>query len=254
MIIGQYMETFLNQSFSLQVPFEYVLNLPLDQWKEEWFDACNPRAMLPIKIVLTLLQGSACTKTVKQWTQFMNDIHNPHLDDESRDMNSKRVLFDILDSGYVHLPCLAWLINQLHWENCLQLCIEVFGEGQADSKVSEKYREIELAIMKENLFRHYADLQKLFTCVFSTSSSTFATEHRVQTLGHVVRIANIVLSGKMSRCPSPAAVDKIVAQGLLAHVIKDFPRPHDAQAQEILRKIVTSKLPCPPWMLLVSCW
>jgi hypothetical protein len=258
MILGQYTDAFLNHSFSLQVPFEYVTGLPLDQWKEEWFDACNPRAMLPIKNVLSLLQGTSCAKTVKKWANYMNDIHNPHLDDASRDVNSKRVLFDILDSGYVHLPCLAWLINRLDWEHCLRLCVEVFGEGETDDKVSEKYRDVEAAIMKENLFRHYADLQRLFTHVFSidaqAAGSRIAPEHRTQTLAHVVRLTHIILSGKMQPMPTSPAVTKITGQGYLAHIVSIENARQNPAAQELLRKLVRSGLPCPSWMELVSCW
>jgi hypothetical protein len=256
-ILGQYMHVFLNRSFPLQVPFEYVASLPLDQWKEEWFDACNPRAMLPIKDVLHLLQGTKCIKAVKQWTQYMNDIHNPHLDDVSRERLSKQVLHEILDSGYVFLPCLAWLIDRLEWDQCLALCEEVFGRGEVDAKVSEKYREIESAIMKENLFRHYSDLQDLFSSIFSHESSrseaSRSESHREATMRHVVRLTHMYLSRSVKPLPDMDVVRKIMKLGFLAHVVK-LPRTQHSYAQELMRNMVRNRPGCQPWMTLVSCW
>lgn len=249
-IQGQFINAFIHQSISLQVPLEFVTHLPLEQWHVEWFDACNPRAMLPIKQLMALIQGTRGFRGVKRWTQFMNNTHNPLLDDEKRDVASNKTLAALLESGYVWLPALAWVINQLSWDVVLELCTQSFGRSTStDSPASLRYREIELAIMKENLFRHLSQIHELLENVFGDQPSTFHTEHRATIEKHVVRLTRLLIDPRDSK--DDVNVAKVIEHGFLAHIVK-----LQAQRSNALQPIILRLLPYTtlPWIVRLASW
>jgi hypothetical protein len=260
-IQGQFIHAFIHQSISLQVPLEFVVHLPLEQWHVEWFDACNPRAMLPIKQLMALIQGTRGFRGVKKWTQFMNNTHNPLLDDEKRDVASNKTLAALLESGYVWLPALAWLIHQLPWHTVLQLCTQTFGAPTpsdprppctAPPPPSARYREIELAIMKENLFRQFSQIHELLEHIFGDQPSTFHAEHRVAIEQHLVRLTRLLIDDSQKTSSiAPTCIAKIIDQGFLAHVVKLHAQRSNALQPIILRLLPYTTL---PWIVRLASW
>jgi hypothetical protein len=256
-IQGQFINAFIHQSISLQVPLDFVAHLPLEQWHVEWFDACNPRAMLPIKQLMALIQGTRGFRGVKRWTQFMNNTHNPLLDDEKRDVASNKTLAALLESGYVWLPALAWIIHQLPWDVVLELCSQSFGRSKSTghafaAPASARYREIELAIMKENLFRHLSQIHDLLEHVFGDQPSAFHTEHRAMIEKHIVRLTRMLVDPRDGRGHrGDVNVAKVIEYGHLAHIVK-----LQAQRTNALQPIILRLLPYTtlPWIVRLASW
>jgi hypothetical protein len=259
---GQFSHAFLTQSLSMQVSFRYVKELPFEQWNAEWFDACNPRAWLPIKLAFGLLnnQGKTrATRTFRAWVERMNSAR--HVDDSEREQLSNEVLQSLLSSGYVWIAAIAWLLEQLEWSCVVDLCTERFGGRAGDHSVYtpssspavvEKYRQIELAIMRENLLREYAGLEDVIIAAFSETIDKDAIErHRARTLNIVVRLAKMHVTKATLPAPpagSPAPV-KVISEGYLGHIVILDLLPVSTHAKALMRNPTH-----PAWVRRFSSW
>jgi len=137
-----------------------------------WFDAMNPRAVLPISQSLTLAYSfgkSVSHKTFREKTELLNRVDGT-VNDEQRGVESCEMLDRLMRSGYVWLPVLAQLLEELPPLPLMKLCVEVFygtiePHHAADSPAAERYRVAELGIMRENLIRNLSKLDVMLTAI-----------------------------------------------------------------------------------------
>lgn len=268
---GQLSHAFLTQSLSLKVPFRYVRELPFEHWDVEWFDACNPRGWLPVKTAFELLNNQGKTKATRAfrtWVEWMNSTKD--ISDERRESVSNEVLRNLLMSGYVWIPAVAWLLEQLHWPVITSLCLEVFGGRVNDSSiyapsssplVLEKYRNIELAIMRENLLREYVRLEEVVIAAFSQTIDTDAiVNHRDRVVDIVIRLTRLAIesnyapggrSGASCLPLQPPRADfKPIREGYLGHVVCMNLKPVSSQGRALLANIARDI----PWVRRFCSW
>lgn len=254
---GQFSHAFLTQSLSLKVPFRYVKELPFEHWDPEWFDACNPRGWLPMKTTFELLNNQGKTKATrafKVWVEWMNSTKD--IDDDKRESVSNDVLRNLLNSGYVWIPAIAWLLEQLDWTVVASLCVQTFG-GQVSSPsityptssspvVLEKYKNIELAIMRENLLREYVRLEDVVVAAFSkTIDVQTITDHHDHVANIAVQLAKMLVESSFSSrpatqpyCLTPTNTNsKVIREGYLAHVVTMDLKPVGSQTKASLTNI-----------------
>ena len=266
----------LSSPVPLQVPFSYLERLPAEHWRAEWFDAMNPRAFVPVVEMSSLLQTLGKTQGSRAFRRWATLLNSTHCGDETRDRLSSHAITVLLGSDYVWLPALAWLLERLPWEAILPLCEETFGRSAGDggggagdggggagddkseggegdcgsppilpppSASTSSYKHIELAMLRENLLRHYVDVDAIWQRAFcinpeqtETSEHTETAEgtsHSLETVSprllcHVVRLSQLYVAhmhhDSIPACP-PGGSPPTTAKGSSQHHCLPLPSP-----------------------------
>jgi len=259
---GPFMHALLTESIPLSVPFSTIKTLPMDEWSDiAWFDAMNPRAVLPISQSLTLAYSfgkSVSHKTFREKTELLNRVDGT-VNDEQRGVESCEMLDRLMRSGYVWLPVLAQLLEELPPLPLMKLCVEVFygtiePHHAADSPAAERYRVAELGIMRENLIRNLSKLDVMLTAIIDPvrcPEYDIEAERRIIE-AMVVRLATGLLPTPTTEEGSSQAisidVERVIRQGFLAHIIPSRPMNHEHT--KVVQSIMRSNLlpSSPAWL------
>jgi len=234
----------------------------MDEWSDiAWFDAMNPRAVLPISQSLTLAYSfgkSVSHKTFREKTELLNRVDGT-VNDEQRGVESCEMLDRLMRSGYVWLPVLAQLLEELPPLPLMKLCVEVFygtiePHHAADSPAAERYRVAELGIMRENLIRNLSKLDVMLTAIIDPvrcPEYDIEAERRIIE-AMVVRLATGLLPTPTTEEGSSQAisidVERVIRQGFLAHIIPSRPMNHEHT--KVVQSIMRSNLlpSSPAWL------
>jgi hypothetical protein len=250
---GQFIQCFLTDAIPLQVPFDTIKTLPMDEWSDiSWFDAMNPRAIIPLSQALSLASLMNCkyVNTIfRKKVAYLNNA-DTQLTEEDVDRESCAMMDRFMRSGLLWLSALARLLEDMPHRELLELAVETFGgcikPDPPEGPVAEKYRLVEMAIVRENLMRCLSKLDQMLVAIIEPSQceqyDIDLEQKRIEAL--VVRIASRVFGDGMA-----VDVDRVIRQGFLAHMIPPFLRPnhqHTKQLQSILR---THLLPTTPGWL-----
>jgi len=247
---GPMMHQFMSESIPLSVSFDTVKNLPMDEWSDlNWFDAMNPRAMLPLNRALVLVQTVAkgkAQRSFREMTERLNRMDG--VSDDERDAEKCAMLDRVMRSGYVWLPALAWLLEAMSWEAVAALCIEIFGGSLNESgAVNPKYKNVELGIMRENLMRHFSKLDKMLTAIFAPSAEDYDIEAQRKVIeGLVVKWASQMVFA--NRETVLVDTDRTLRHGFLAHILRPLPwlqnyTAHGKETQTVLRNHLVASSP-----------
>ena len=165
---GQVMLALLTASVPLQVSFDQVAALPPEHWDPRVFSAMNPRALLPVAETLALLTALGKNSALQAFRAWTERLSRSDVFDDERDRLSALAFSTLLDGDFAWLPALAWVLDRLPWEVILPLAREEFGEQpDARAPANERYRSVELAILRENLLRAYGAIDRLWEEAFA---------------------------------------------------------------------------------------
>lgn len=251
---GQVMLALLTASVPLQVSFDQVAALPPEHWDPRVFSAMNPRALLPVAETLALLTALGKSSALQAFRAWTERLSRSDVFDDERDRLSALAFGALLDGDFAWLPALAWVLDRLPWEVVLPLAREEFGEQpDAPAPANERYRSVELAILRENLLRAYGAIDRLWEEAFAappldarSSSPPFHFPPLAYRVLHLARLyvaaryggwkGNAEPSSLAYRGPGPRD-DRVLAQGSLGHIIRWRPGPHHARrkAEAVLR-------------------
>jgi hypothetical protein len=238
----------LTAAIPLQSRFENVARLPLEHWDGAVFETLNPRAFLSISdasSLLTTMGKTAASRIFRKWTDRLN---RTDVIDEERDRSATLAFARLLDSDFVWMPALAWVVERLHWDALLALVRIEFGETPTQC-TNERYKAVEAAILRENLLRVYAPIEDLWLQTFGDTEPPARASRFPPLAYRVLHLARLCVSHQYSPgAPVPEAAyafsgpapgdDKVLAQGLLGHIIQWNRPSHLAQrkAQAVLRQ------------------
>jgi hypothetical protein len=164
---GQIIHTLLAHRIPMQARFEDVAQLPPEHWDAALFETLNPRAFLPIQEASQLLQVLGKTAAVRAFKAWSDRFARTDVPDEERDRLSARAFRELLAGGYAWMPALAWILDRMPWEAVVELCRVEFGQDTSQPPATNmRYQYIELAILRENLFRAYAPLEDFWVQAF----------------------------------------------------------------------------------------
>lgn len=245
---GPLMKELLTKSIPISVSFNTIKTLPMDEWTDvSWFDAMNPRAVLPFSRALVLavsFQGQTPNKVYRAKIELLNRMDGSVSDDD-RDAESCRMLDRLMRSGYVWLPALAAVLEDLPVPKLMALCIRLFGGHFDESTVltpaGEKYRVVELGIIRENIMRRVAKLNLMMIAILDPTKLDAANPYDLDAERKAIETLLVELSVHSLSLPETSTLDteRILRQGFLAHLIPKISSQdtrHTKELQTIMRR------------------
>lgn len=250
---GQVMLALLAGAVPLQAGFAEVAALPPEHWDARLFGAMNPRAFLPVADTLALLNALGRNAALQAFRAWTDRLSRADMFDEERDRLSALAFGRLLDGDFAWAPALAWVLDRLPWDVVVELAREEFGRDPAPGSHNERYKAVELAILRENLLRAYAPLDDMWRDAFSGGAAGGAEAGpeaaRFPPLAfRVLHLARLYVAARhgaaipaervLYRGPGPRD-ERVLAQGSLGHVVRWAAGPRNAHA---LRRSVEAVL------------
>jgi len=254
------MHALLTESIPISVPFSTIKTLPRDEWSDvSWFDAMNPRAILPLNRALAIAASfQGCQNAFKIFRAKSERLNrmDGSVSDDDRDAESCRILDRLMHSGYVWLPALAILLEELPVDRLMAVCVRVLGgffsHTTVSTPASEKYKVVELGIVRENIIRKVSKLDTMLAAIIDHESKP-ASEYDLEAERKAIESLVVELSvHSLQPFPEPTTcldTDRVLRQGFLAHLIScgwSANSEHIKEMQTILR---TRLLPTSPGWL-----
>jgi hypothetical protein len=235
---GQVMLALLAGAVPLQAGFAEVAALPPEHWDPRLFGAMNPRAFLPVADTLALLNALGRNAALQAFRAWTDRLSRADMFDEERDRLSALAFGRLLDGDFAWAPALAWVLDRLPWDVVVELARAEFGRDPAPGSHNERYKSVELAILRENLLRAYAPLDEMWRDAFSAAAPGPAAPFPPLAFRvlHLARLhvaarhgAAIPAERVLYRGPGPRD-ERVLAQGSLGHVVRWAAGPRNAHA------------------------
>jgi len=272
---GQLMLALLSASVPLQAGFAEVAALPPEHWDPRVFTALNPRAFLPVADTLSLLNALGKNAALQAFRAWTDRLSRADMFDEERDRLSAIAFSRLLDGDFAWAPALAWLLDRLPWEIVLELARAEFGRDPGPGSHNERYKSVELAILRENLLRAYAPLDEMWREAWLAGQAQAGGGHRGRApteagwgappfpplayrVLHLARLyvavrygATVPAERVVYRGPGPRD-DRVLAQGSLGHIVRwTGPRNTHAVRRKVEAVLRQKAAMLPEWTRLL---